>query len=116
MTPPLTLQPNCQMEPTTAAETTSDQLFGVLYITLTGLANFMVPNFGSWSLLGQSLSYIIKLSPILWRALPLAQQYPHPDPTNASPYAWLLDRLPQSTIDNGGVAQDFVGPSSSFLS
>ncbi|KAJ9077610.1 hypothetical protein DSO57_1015232 [Entomophthora muscae] len=36
MTPPLTLQPNCPMETPAAAKTTSTQLFGVLYITLTG--------------------------------------------------------------------------------
>ncbi|KAJ9062847.1 hypothetical protein DSO57_1006295 [Entomophthora muscae] len=59
MTLPLTPQPNCPMEPTTATETTSTQLFEVLYITLTGLVDSMVPNSGPWSLLGQSVSYII---------------------------------------------------------
>ncbi|KAJ9085872.1 hypothetical protein DSO57_1009712 [Entomophthora muscae] len=70
MTPPLTLQPNCPMKTPTAAKTTSTQLFGVLYITLTGMVDTMVPNSGPWSLLGQSVSYIIKLAPILWWALP----------------------------------------------
>ncbi|KAJ9081850.1 hypothetical protein DSO57_1010523 [Entomophthora muscae] len=65
MTPSLTPRPDRPLEPTAAAETTSTQLFGVLYITLTGLVNYMVPNSGLWSLLGQYVSYIIMLAPIL---------------------------------------------------
>ncbi|KAJ9057941.1 hypothetical protein DSO57_1017776 [Entomophthora muscae] len=42
MTMPLTLRPNHPMGPPTAAETTPTQLFGVLYITLTG----MHPSYG----------------------------------------------------------------------
>ncbi|KAJ9071735.1 hypothetical protein DSO57_1034036 [Entomophthora muscae] len=70
MTPPLTLQPDFPMKPTAAAETTSTQLFGALYITLTGLMDSMVPNSGPWSLLGRFLSYFIKLASILWWELP----------------------------------------------
>ncbi|KAJ9067454.1 hypothetical protein DSO57_1038921 [Entomophthora muscae] len=51
----------------------------------------MVPNSGPWSLLGQSLSYIIKLAPILWWALPAGLAVPHPEPPNASIYNWLPD-------------------------
>ncbi|KAJ9058922.1 hypothetical protein DSO57_1007326 [Entomophthora muscae] len=53
MTPPLTPGPDRPLEPTAAAETTSTQLFGVLYITLTGLVDSMVPNSRPWSLLGR---------------------------------------------------------------
>ncbi|KAJ9068752.1 hypothetical protein DSO57_1025514 [Entomophthora muscae] len=91
MTPPLTPQPDRPLEPTTAAETTSTQLFGVLYITLTGLVDSMVPNSGPWSLLRQSVSYIIKLAPILWWALPAGLTVPHPKPPKASTYDWLPD-------------------------
>ncbi|KAJ9089186.1 hypothetical protein DSO57_1015513 [Entomophthora muscae] len=52
------------METPTAAETTSTQLFGVLYINLTGMVDFMVPTSRPWSLLGQSMSYIFKLDPL----------------------------------------------------
>ncbi|KAJ9062800.1 hypothetical protein DSO57_1006867 [Entomophthora muscae] len=62
---PLTPHPNCPMEPITTAKTTSTQLFGVLYITLTEFVDSMVPKLEPWSLLGQSLSRIIKLAPIL---------------------------------------------------
>ncbi|KAJ9055798.1 hypothetical protein DSO57_1039476 [Entomophthora muscae] len=89
MTPPLTPQPDCPLEPTAAAKTTSTQLFGVLYITLTGLVDSVVPNSRPWSLPRQSVSYIIKLAPILWWALPAGLAAPHPKLPNASTYNWL---------------------------
>ncbi|KAJ9090032.1 hypothetical protein DSO57_1006732 [Entomophthora muscae] len=51
----------------------------------------MVPNSGPWSLLGRSVSYIIKLAPILWWALPAGLATPHSEPPNASTYDWLPD-------------------------
>ncbi|KAJ9090547.1 hypothetical protein DSO57_1001515 [Entomophthora muscae] len=89
MTLPLTPRPDHPLEPPAAAKTTSTQLFGVLYITLTGLVDSMVPNSGPWSLLRQSASYIIKLAPILWWALPAVLAAPHPKLPNASAYDWL---------------------------
>ncbi|KAJ9090390.1 hypothetical protein DSO57_1003123 [Entomophthora muscae] len=75
MTPPLTLQPDHPMKTPTAAKTTSTQLFGVLYITLTGMVDTMVPN----------------SAPILWWALPSGLAVLRPKPNNASTYAWLPD-------------------------
>ncbi|KAJ9070609.1 hypothetical protein DSO57_1006024 [Entomophthora muscae] len=92
MTPPLTLRPDQPLEPTATAETTSTQLFGVLYITLKGSVDSVVPNSGPWSLLGRSLYYIIKLAPILWWALPAGLTTPHPEPPNASAYDWCPDK------------------------
>ncbi|KAJ9054275.1 hypothetical protein DSO57_1016407 [Entomophthora muscae] len=60
MTLPLTLQPNRPMEPPTAAETTSTQLFGVLYITLTG----MHPSYDGHYLLAQPYSVLSQLMPL----------------------------------------------------
>ncbi|KAJ9084680.1 hypothetical protein DSO57_1021713 [Entomophthora muscae] len=91
MTPPLTPQHNNPIETPTAAKTTSTQLFGVLYINLKGMVDTMVPNSGPWSLLGQYVSYIITLVPILWWALPSGPAVFQPKPTNASTYAWLPD-------------------------
>ncbi|KAJ9057419.1 hypothetical protein DSO57_1022837 [Entomophthora muscae] len=70
MTPPLTPQPDCPQESVTANESTSTQIFGVMYITLTGLIDSMVPARGPWAVLEKLLSYIVKLAPILWWALP----------------------------------------------
>ncbi|KAJ9067275.1 hypothetical protein DSO57_1001382 [Entomophthora muscae] len=92
MTPPLTPQPNCPMETPTAAETTSTQLFRVFYITLEGMVDFMIPTSGPWSLLGQYMSYIIKLAPILWWALPAGSAQPHPEPPNTFTYAWFPEK------------------------
>ncbi|KAJ9048848.1 hypothetical protein DSO57_1030679 [Entomophthora muscae] len=92
MTLPLTSRPDHPLEPA-AAKATSTQLFGVLYITLTGLVDSVVPNSGPWSLLGRSLSYIIILAPILWWALPASLTTLHPKPPNASTYDWLPDMM-----------------------
>ncbi|KAJ9055995.1 hypothetical protein DSO57_1037604 [Entomophthora muscae] len=92
MTLPLTPRPERLIETPTAAETTSTQLFGVLYITLAGMVDSMIPTSGPWSLLGQSMSYIIKLAPILWWALPAGPAQPHPEPPNASTYAWFPEK------------------------
>ncbi|KAJ9064509.1 hypothetical protein DSO57_1029882 [Entomophthora muscae] len=56
----------------------------------------MEPNSGPWSLLGRSLSYIIKLAPILWWALPTGLAAPRPESPNASTYAWLPDIVSDS--------------------
>ncbi|KAJ9072529.1 hypothetical protein DSO57_1026561 [Entomophthora muscae] len=93
MTPPLTPQPDHLLEPTAEAKTPSTQLFGVLYITLTGLVDSVVPNSGPWSLLRRSVSYIIKLAPILWWALPAGLTTPHTKPPNASTHNWLPDKI-----------------------
>ncbi|KAJ9052717.1 hypothetical protein DSO57_1031467 [Entomophthora muscae] len=109
MTLPLTPRPDRPLEPPAAAETTSTQLFGALYITLTGLVDSMVPNSRPWSLLRQSASYIIKLAPILWWALPASLTAPHPKPPNASAYDWLpetwslSDREPEAVKVDPGV-------------
>ncbi|KAJ9058776.1 hypothetical protein DSO57_1008852 [Entomophthora muscae] len=86
MTLLLTPQSNHPMEPSTAAKTTSTQLFVVLYITLTQLVDSMVPNSGCWSLLGQSLA------PILWWTLPTGPVLTRSESPNASSYAWLPER------------------------
>ncbi|KAJ9069176.1 hypothetical protein DSO57_1021319 [Entomophthora muscae] len=91
MTLPLTPRSDRPLEPTAATKTTSTQLFRVFYITLKGLVDSMVPNSDPWSLLGQSLSYVIKLAPILWWALPTGLVVPCPKPPNASTYPWIPD-------------------------
>ncbi|KAJ9075299.1 hypothetical protein DSO57_1037442 [Entomophthora muscae] len=70
MMPPLTPQPDRPQESVATDESTSTQIFGVMYITLTGLIDSMVPTSGPWAILGKLLSYIVKLAPILWWALP----------------------------------------------
>ncbi|KAJ9083836.1 hypothetical protein DSO57_1030612 [Entomophthora muscae] len=108
MTPPLTPQPDRPMETPTAADTMSTQMFGVLYITFTGMIDTMVPNSGPWSLLGQYISYIIKLAPILWWALPSGPAVFIPKPTNASAYAWFPDNQDLVLLLSPGATADSV--------
>ncbi|KAJ9063102.1 hypothetical protein DSO57_1003631 [Entomophthora muscae] len=103
MTPPLTPQPDRPMETLTSAKTTFTQLFGVLYIPLTGTVDTMAPKSGLWSLLRQSVSYIIKLAPILWWALPSGPVVFCPEPANASTYAWLPDIICQFNSNPSGL-------------
>ncbi|KAJ9080954.1 hypothetical protein DSO57_1019487 [Entomophthora muscae] len=48
----------------------TSNLFGIVYITLTGVVDTIVPAAGPWSWLGKSASYLLKLAPLLWWALP----------------------------------------------
>ncbi|KAJ9067041.1 hypothetical protein DSO57_1003743 [Entomophthora muscae] len=91
MTSPVTPQPNRPQESVAATESTSTQLFSVLYIMLTGLVDSMVPANSPWALLRKSFSYIVKLAPILWWALPFR---PAGCPSTSSPEpaaGWIPD-------------------------
>ncbi|KAJ9063982.1 hypothetical protein DSO57_1035155 [Entomophthora muscae] len=48
----------------------SRKLFGIAYITLTGVIDTIIPAVGPWSWVGKSSSYLLKLAPLLWWALP----------------------------------------------
>ncbi|KAJ9083905.1 hypothetical protein DSO57_1029834 [Entomophthora muscae] len=91
MTLSLTLWPNRLQESVTTNESTSTQIFGVMYITLTGLIDSMVPASRPWALLGKLLSYIIKLAPILWWALPAGPAGCLPASSQEPPTGWIPD-------------------------
>ncbi|KAJ9080432.1 hypothetical protein DSO57_1025085 [Entomophthora muscae] len=86
MTSPLTPQPDHPMKPTPTAETMSTQLFGVLYIALTGLVDSIVPNSGPCT------------NPMV--ALPTGPAVPQPESPNASTYAWLPDRYANTNLSS----------------
>ncbi|KAJ9050175.1 hypothetical protein DSO57_1016844 [Entomophthora muscae] len=46
------------------------KLFGIVYITLTGVIDTIIPATSLWSWMGKSASYLLKLAPLLWLALP----------------------------------------------
>ncbi|KAJ9074910.1 hypothetical protein DSO57_1001895 [Entomophthora muscae] len=91
MTPPLTLQPKRLQESVAANESTSTQIFGVMYITLTGLIDSMVPASRPWALLGKLLSYIVKLALILAWALPAGPTGCPPMSSQEPPTGWIPD-------------------------
>ncbi|KAJ9075533.1 hypothetical protein DSO57_1035217 [Entomophthora muscae] len=83
MVPPITPKPI----PFPAAELSLDhtnKLFGIVYITLTGVIDTIVPTAGPWLWVGKSMSYLIKLAPILWWALP-TQSVTHHFPNASKP-------------------------------
>ncbi|KAJ9081394.1 hypothetical protein DSO57_1015101 [Entomophthora muscae] len=89
--PPVTPQPNRLQDLGAFMETMSTQIFGIMYITLTGLMGSMVPTSHPWSLPGCSLSYIIKLAPILWWVLPTRPAVLVPTSATALTHTWLSD-------------------------
>ncbi|KAJ9061310.1 hypothetical protein DSO57_1021882 [Entomophthora muscae] len=91
MTLPLTPQPNRPQESMVANESVLKQLFGVIYITLTGLVDSMVPSNGPWAILDKSLSYIVKLAPIIWQAIPSGPADHLPANSQEPPAGWIPD-------------------------
>ncbi|KAJ9053866.1 hypothetical protein DSO57_1020307 [Entomophthora muscae] len=91
MEPPVTPKPM----PASAAKLPLDhtnKLFGIVYITLTGVIDTIVPAAGPWSWLGKSMSYLIKLAPILWWALPTqSSTYQFPDASEPASQGWFPD-------------------------
>ncbi|KAJ9060632.1 hypothetical protein DSO57_1028766 [Entomophthora muscae] len=66
------------------------KLFGIVYITFTEVIDTIIPTAGLWSWVEKSVSYLFKLDPLLWWALP----------TNTPA---------QVTPENGGLAaQDWI--------
>ncbi|KAJ9051834.1 hypothetical protein DSO57_1000496 [Entomophthora muscae] len=73
MEAPLTPKPDRLHPSPELSLPTANQYAGIAYITLAGLVDTMVPAAGPWALVGQSASYLIKLAPFLWWALPSSQ-------------------------------------------
>ncbi|KAJ9085715.1 hypothetical protein DSO57_1011184 [Entomophthora muscae] len=69
MEPPVTPKPITASSPNLPTDHTSKP-FGIVYITLTGVVDTIVPATGPWSWLGKSASYLLKLAPLLWWAMP----------------------------------------------
>ncbi|KAJ9050177.1 hypothetical protein DSO57_1016846 [Entomophthora muscae] len=70
------------------------KLFGIVYITLTGVIDTIIPATSLWSWVGKSVSYLFKLAPLLWWALP-AKIPAWVIPGNDRPHA--QDWIPDST-------------------
>ncbi|KAJ9054368.1 hypothetical protein DSO57_1015374 [Entomophthora muscae] len=94
MTPPLTPQPERPQGTVATAESTSTQLFGFLYITLTDLVDAMVSTNSPWALLRKYLSYIVKLAPILWWALSTGHVGCPPTSSPETATGWLPGTYP----------------------
>ncbi|KAJ9087672.1 hypothetical protein DSO57_1030838 [Entomophthora muscae] len=69
MEPPVTPKPMPASLPDLPTSHTG-KLYGIVYITLTGVVDTIIPAAGSWSWVGKYASYLLKLAPLLWWALP----------------------------------------------
>ncbi|KAJ9089976.1 hypothetical protein DSO57_1007541 [Entomophthora muscae] len=82
MEPPPTPKPTISTPPTSDATGQSSQFLGVLYLALTGLIDSALPAVGPWAVAGKALSYLVKLGPIIWWAMPIPALTP-PSPAGA---------------------------------
>ncbi|KAJ9077373.1 hypothetical protein DSO57_1017341 [Entomophthora muscae] len=94
MKPPMTPKPMPASSPDLPTDH-SGKLFGIVYITLTGVIDTIIPAAGPWSWVGKSASYPLKLAPLLWWALP-AKNPARVIPENDGPATqdWIPDRVP----------------------
>ncbi|KAJ9088289.1 hypothetical protein DSO57_1024545 [Entomophthora muscae] len=72
----------------------SGKLFGIVYITLTGVIDTIILAASLWSWVGKSASYLFKLAPLLWWALP-TKNPAQVTPGNVGPAAqdWIPDSV-----------------------
>ncbi|KAJ9081515.1 hypothetical protein DSO57_1013860 [Entomophthora muscae] len=91
MEPHVTLKPMPAPSPDLSINHT-DKLFEIVYITLTGVIDTIILAAGLWSWVGKSFSYLFKLAPLLWWALP-AKNLAQVIPENNGPAAqdWVPD-------------------------
>ncbi|KAJ9068792.1 hypothetical protein DSO57_1025072 [Entomophthora muscae] len=121
MEPPMTPKPM----PTSLPDLTtnpSGKLFGIVYITLTGVIDTIILAAGLWSWVGKSASYLLKLAPLLWQTLP-TKNLAQVTPENNRPVAqdWIPDSIPDtlkkipkalpSSTPGGDIATSLITPS-----
>ncbi|KAJ9070470.1 hypothetical protein DSO57_1007662 [Entomophthora muscae] len=89
---PMTPKPMPASSPNLLTDRTG-KLFGIVYITLTGVIDTIIPASGLRSWVGKSFSYLFKLVPLLWWALPaknLAQVIP--ENNRLAAHVWFPDK------------------------
>ncbi|KAJ9052916.1 hypothetical protein DSO57_1029311 [Entomophthora muscae] len=106
MEPPVTPKPM----PASAAKLPLDhtnKLFGIVYITLIGVTDTIVPAAGPWLWLGKSMSYLIKLAPILWWALPTqSATCQFPNTSKLANQVWFPENHPKYLSRRGFIGSN----------
>ncbi|KAJ9067281.1 hypothetical protein DSO57_1001388 [Entomophthora muscae] len=90
MEPLPTPKPTISIPPTSDATGQNSHFLGVLYLALTGLIASVLPAAGPWAVAGKALSYLVKLGPIIWWAMPVPI-LTLPLPAGAPRYSWYPD-------------------------
>ncbi|KAJ9081665.1 hypothetical protein DSO57_1012333 [Entomophthora muscae] len=111
MEPPVTPKPM----PTSLPDLPTDhsgKLFGIVYIPLTGVIDTITLAAGLWSWVGKSASYLLKLAPLLWWALPAKNPARvTPENNGQASHDWIPDK---STALPPPAEPSLVRPNSSF--
>ncbi|KAJ9083688.1 hypothetical protein DSO57_1032293 [Entomophthora muscae] len=109
--PPPTPKPTISTPPTSDATGQSSQFLGVLYLALTWLIDSAFPAAGPWAVAEKALSYLLKLGPIIWWAMPVPALTP-PSLAGAPQYSWYPDMCTLKKndvvpwIDSGGFTHE----------
>ncbi|KAJ9051232.1 hypothetical protein DSO57_1006484 [Entomophthora muscae] len=105
----LTPKPTISTPPTSDATGQSSQFLGVLYLALTGLIDSALPAAGPWAVAGKVLSYLVKLGPIIWWAMPVPA-LTSPSPAGSLRYSWYPDTPPplQQSADSAPLLEPEV--------
>ncbi|KAJ9085103.1 hypothetical protein DSO57_1017273, partial [Entomophthora muscae] len=85
--PPPTPKLTIPTPPTSDAAGQSSRFLGVLYWVLTGLIDSALPAARPWAVAGKALSYLVKLGPIIRRAMLVPASTPAGD-GGALQYSW----------------------------
>ncbi|KAJ9080929.1 hypothetical protein DSO57_1019738 [Entomophthora muscae] len=86
MKPPPTPKPTILTPPTSDTTGQSSQFLGVLYLALTELIDSALPVASPWAMAGKDISYLVKLGPIIWWAIPVPAST-SPSPAGAPQYS-----------------------------
>ncbi|KAJ9067533.1 hypothetical protein DSO57_1018941, partial [Entomophthora muscae] len=79
------------------------KLFRIVYITLTGAIDTIIQAAGPWSWMGKSVSYLFKLAPLLWWALPAKNLvWVTPGNNRLAAQDWIPDTWPETPIHPPG--------------
>ncbi|KAJ9084277.1 hypothetical protein DSO57_1026151 [Entomophthora muscae] len=97
---PLTPKPIPASLPSLPTDHTG-KLFGIVYITLTGVIVTIIPAAGLWSWVGKYFIYLFMLAFLLWWALP-AKKPSLSDPQNqqAAAQDWIPDNSTKNCKEN----------------
>ncbi|KAJ9084344.1 hypothetical protein DSO57_1025538 [Entomophthora muscae] len=92
MEPPVTPKPMLASSPDLPTDHTI-KFLGIVYITLTGVIDTIIPAAGLWSWVGKFMYYLIKLALILWWALPAKPATCVFSKKRAGTQGWIPDRF-----------------------
>ncbi|KAJ9073722.1 hypothetical protein DSO57_1013145 [Entomophthora muscae] len=98
--PHLTPKQTISIHPTSNATGQSSQLLRVLYLAFTGLIDSAFLAARPWSVAGKALSYLVKLSLIIWWAMPVPAYAP-PSPERIEIFLSLETWVQEQVLNPG---------------